>query len=1072
MQTESKQTTKLPDAGLFVDHIGASELAIYFGYEGALVAPGDETSLDAELREKIERLSKLCLFGVVSELDVAELRERVGLDSVVYVGNHGFEVVAARGKRIDPRPGDDYLPDLADVGHELTERLGEEAGRLRRHRFMLKLRLDGLDDDEKAGLVEVVDVLLEDRPELAMVRSNDSVEIMPAVGWHEGAAMEWALEAIERDTPGVTPVYVGPSSHPFDPFRFLGERGISIVVGEPGEKGGSADFWLTDIEAVANFLGHLTEHLERVLRRNGWLLCYDSYDPAKEGTREALCTLGNGYFATRGAAPESDADEVHYPGTYIAAFYNRLCTDRAGRKVENEDLVNLPNWLALKFRIDGEDWFDLAEVDIESYDQTLDIKHGLLHRRVTFRDRMGRTTRLDQTQFVHMDDPHLAGLKTTVVPVDWSGSLEIRSVIDGRVINDNVSSHAELRKRHLDVLELEEVDRATAFLRVRTVQSRREVAQAARTQVFRNGAAVDVEPAFVHDAAGEVGHHYSVEVDEGDRLVVEKLMAMYNSRDVGISECGYNAKKHIRRAPRFDDAVISHQRAWNHIWRRFDIGLVCTGQCRMDADPAMILRLHVFHLVQTASPNTRDIDTGIPARGWHGEAYRGHVFWDELFIFPLLNLRMPEITRALLLYRHRRLDEARQRACDIGCRGALYPWQSGSDGEEETPMAHYKPDSQTWKPENTWLQRHISAAVAYNVWQYYQVTGDLEFLDRYGSEIILEVARFYSNLASYNNKLDRFEIRHIVGPDEYHDRYPGADELGVHNNAYTNLMAVWVLARALETLELLPRRRAIELCERLHVTHREVDRWDEVSRKMRVIVSKDGLISQFEGYETLEELDRERYRQEYGDLQHIARVLEGEGHDINQYKISKQADVLMLFYLFSDKELSELFARIGCRFERDMVGKNVDYYLERTAHGSSLSRIVHSWVEGDRNPKRGWGLFTEALMNDVADTQGGTTPEGIHLGAMAGTVDIVERSFVGLEIRGDVLRFKPNLPAEIEWLHVNLRYRGHSLAVTLQPHQLRVTTDESSAAPIHVAFGEEIFEMTGLESRSFSLPCE
>ncbi|QDG53843.1 trehalose-phosphatase [Persicimonas caeni] len=1071
MPETRKQTVELPDAGLFVDHIGASELAIYFGYEGALVPPGDGAKLDDAIRTQIERLSKLCLFGVVSERDVSELRECVGLDSVVYVGNHGFEVVAAHGKRIDPKPGDDYLPDLAEVGHELSRLLGEQADRLIRHRFLHKLTLDGLEADEAARLEEVVDEVLANRPELTAVRSTDAVEIMPAVGWHEGAAMEWALEAIERDTPGVTPVYVGPSSHPFDPFRFLGERGISIVVGEPGEKGASADFWLPDTDAVLDFLVHLTEHLDRVLSREGWMLRYDKYDPDKEGTRESLCTLGNGYFATRGAAPEADADDIHYPGTYIAAFYNRLSTDRAGRKVENEDLVNLPNWLSLKFRIDGEEWFDLDEVDIESYEQTLDIKHGLLHRHVRFRDRLGRTTKVDQTRFVHMDDPHLGGLKTTVKPVDWSGVLEIRSVLDGQVVNDNVRSHAELRKRHLEVLDLEEVDSHTVFLRVRTVQSRREVAQAARTQVYRNGEVADAHASFVHDVAGEVGHHYVVDVERDDKLVVEKLVAMFNSRDVAVSECGYNAQKHIRRAPRFDEAVVSHQRAWNHIWRRFDIGMVCRGECRMDAMPVMILRLHVFHLVQTASPNTRDIDTGIPARGWHGEAYRGHVFWDELFIFPLLNLRMPEITRALLLYRHRRLDEARHRACDIGCKGALYPWQSGSDGEEETPMAHYQPDSKSWKPENTWLQRHISAAVAYNVWQYYQVTGDLEFLDRYGSEIILEVARFYANLATYNNKIDRYEIRHVVGPDEYHDRYPGAEELGVHNNAYTNLMAVWVLTRALEVLELLPRRRAIELCERLHVTHREVDKWHDVSRKMRVIVLDDGLISQFEGYETLEELDRDRYRQEYGGLQHIAAVLEEEGRDINEYKISKQADVLMLFYLFSDKELQELFARIDVEFDEEMVGRNVDYYLERTAHGSSLSRIVHSWVEADRNPARGWGLFTEALLNDVADTQGGTTPEGIHLGAMAGTVDIVERSFVGLEIREDVLRFKPNLPDEIEWLHVNLRYRGHSLAVTLQHDELRVTTDESCAPPIQVGFGDDVFEMSGLESRVFSLPC-
>jgi alpha,alpha-trehalase len=1065
-----RHSKELPDAGLFVDHIGASELAVFLAYEGALVPAGAKEAKLADTNlEFIARLSKLCTVGVVSGLDVARLREKVGLDSVVYVGNHGFEVVAANGRRFDPRPGDDFLPDLEQVGRGLADRLGDEAGRLCRQRFLLSLNLVDLDDKARLQITDEVKAVLEEYAELTVVHTGDGLDIIPDVGWHEGAALEWAIEALEADTPGVTPVYVGASAHPFDPFHFLAERGISIVVGEAGSKASEADFCLGDIDAVGDFLAQLARQMERTLSKEGWLLEYDSYEPADEGTREALCTLGNGYFATRGAAPEAEADSVHYPGTYIAAFYNRLHTERAGRRVDNEDLVNLPNWLALKVRLDDEDWVDLDELDIDSFRQTLDIKRGLLHRRVRFRDRLGRTTTIDQTRFVHMDDPHLAGLKTTVVAEDWSGRVEIRSVLDGRVVNDNVDEYVGLRKRHLEVVELEEVDDETVLLRVRTVQSRQEVAQAARTQVFRDHKPVEAAPTLVHDVAGEVGHHYTVEVERGEELVVEKLVAMYTSRDVAISECGYAAKKHIGRAPRFHEALVSHQRGWNHIWRRFDIGLTCREECGIGFDPGMILRLHVFHLVQTASPNTRDLDTGIPARGWHGEAYRGHIFWDELFVFPLLNLRMPEITRALLLYRHRRLDEARQRASDIGCVGALYPWQSGSDGEEQTPMAHYMVESGSWRPEHTWLQRHISAAVAYNVWQYYQVTDDLEFLDRYGSEIILEAARFYASLATYSDKLERYEIRHVVGPDEYHDRYLGADELGIHNNAYTNLMAVWVLERALEILEMLPRRRAIELCERLHVTHAEVEQWEQVSRTMRVIFFDDGLISQFEGYEMLEELDRDRYRQEHGNLHNISAILDREGRDINGVKISKQADVLMLFYLFSDHELEQLFARLGYDFAPEMVGRNVDYYLERTAHASSLSRIVHSWVEADRNPPRAWSLFTDALLNDVADVHGGTTPEGIHLGAMAGTVDIVERSFVGLEIRADVLRFKPNLPDEISWLHVNLRYRGHSLAVTLEHDELHITTDESVAGPIRIGFGEEVFEMGELESRVFSL---
>ena len=168
----------------------------------------------------------------------------------------------------------------------------------------------------------------------------------------------------------------------------------------------------------------------------------------------------------------------------------------------------------------------------------------------------------------------------------------------------------------------------------------------------------------------------------------------------------------------------------------------------MGKESQLILRLHVFHLLQTVSPNSIDLDVGIPARGLHGEAYRGHIFWDELFIFPFLNFRIPDITKSLLHYRYRRLDQARWNARTSGFNGALYPWQSGSDGREESQTLHLNPQSGRWTPDNSSLQRHVNAAIAYNVWQYYQVTGDWEFLSFYGGEMILEIARLFASLAN------------------------------------------------------------------------------------------------------------------------------------------------------------------------------------------------------------------------------------------------------------------------------------------------------------------------------------
>jgi alpha,alpha-trehalase len=209
-----------------------------------------------------------------------------------------------------------------------------------------------------------------------------------------------------------------------------------------------------------------------------------------------------------------------------------------------------------------------------------------------------------------------------------------------------------------------------------------------------------------------------------------------------------------------------HAQAWERLWDQFDMELELASPTDRPNHTGLILHLHIFHLLQTTSPHTLDRDVGVPSRGWHGEAYRGHVFWDELFIFPLLNLCIPDITRALLRYRQRRLDAARGAARAAGHTGAMYPWQSGSDGREETQVVHLNPKSGRWLPDHSQLQRHVNAAIVYNLWQFYQVSGDLEFLCYHGADVILEIARFWASLATFNPELARYEIRGVMGPDE------------------------------------------------------------------------------------------------------------------------------------------------------------------------------------------------------------------------------------------------------------------------------------------------------------------
>ncbi|KOG54782.1 trehalose 6-phosphate phosphorylase [Streptomyces griseoflavus] len=794
-----------------------------------------------------------------------------------------------------------------------------------------------------------------------------------------------------------------------------------------------------------------------------WTWQYEGYDPSQERLRESLCTLGNGYFAVRGAAPEAAAGEHHYPGTYAAGCYNRLLSEVAGRQVENEDLVNLPNWLPLRFRLPGEGgsaarWFTPDEGYPLEYRQILDMRGGTLTRRMRVHTSGKWSLVVVQHRLVHMADPHLAVLRTEFTPDGWSGELEVESALGGDVRNAGVERYRALAGQHLARMHTGAVDPATLWLRCRTSASDIRIACAARTRVTA-GRAVGTRTVLGSSSAA---HRLRIPLTDGEASVVEKVVALHTSRDPAISDPSLAAIDDVARAPDYAELLASHTAAWDRLWRRADLDV--PGQA------GRILRLHLFHLLQTLSPHTAELDVGVPARGLHGEAYRGHVFWDELFVLPYLNLHFPEVSRGLLNYRHRRLKRACRAAADAGRAGAMYPWQSGSDGREETQTLHLNPRSGRWLPDHTRLQHHVGSAVAYNVWRYCEASGDTEYLHTKGAGMVMQIARFWADAAVHDPGMGRYRIKGVVGPDEYHDAYPDADTPGLDDNAYTNVTAAWVLRRALELARTLPVPRRADLFGQLGLDAAELDRWEEVSRGLRVPFHA-GVVSQFEGYGGLAELDWEDYRKRYGDIRRLDRILESEGDSPNRYQASKQADVLMLGYLFSPAELAELFRLLGCSMDDEMWRTTVDYYLRRTSHGSTLSGLVHGWVLARARRGDAWQHCLEALCGDVADIQGGTTAEGIHLGAMAGTLDLVQRGLAGLETRDDALRFDPAPLPELSTFGYRLRYRSHwDVGVRITADRLRVSVPDSAENPIKVVFAERAVTVPPGGTHEFRLP--
>lgn len=1055
-----KITSALEHAPEISNKLASKTLCLFISDE--VIDPPEESKHEKdrklkEVRDVLKTLAHHAIVAIIGEHDLSDLKEKLKLNSLYYAGCKGLDI---SGPDMKIQLGKEAIPQLDQLQEALkANENGTPAPECSRKRLLLLCRLSE-DEKQAAAQKAYCGKLVAQHDRLRLDERNGELFIHPKINWNKAKTLGLLLEEIEPDETDLLPVYLGNEKKDEEVFHFLFKQGLGIKVGDDGLQS-FAKYKLSSFDEVSKFLYVLSDIITKEPAYN-WKIVYDHYEPKKEALREALCTLGNGYFASRGAAEEMRDDGIHYPGTYLAGGYNRAETIVSGKVIENEDLVNFPNWLSLSFRAEGGDWFSVDEVEILDYQQLLDLRKGVLERRIRFCDGKDRETEIIARRFVSQKNPHLAGICWKLEAKNWSGKVEVRSAIDGSVTNNGVKRYRDLEGRHLNVIETGMEGEQGIYLLAQTRQSRLYVAEAARTIVFRNDRVLS-SSRKTHAHKDGVEQIISFELEKLKPVSIEKIVSVFTSRDASISEPVLEVKKLVSLADSFDHLLKESEQRWEELWNRFDMTIDGSIQ------EQMILRLHIFHLLQTVSLNSIPLDIGVPARGWHGEAYRGHIFWDEIFIFPFINLRQPELSRSLLMYRYRRLEEARSNARQSGYRGAMYPWQSGSNGREESQSIHLNPQSGQWLPDNTFLQRHISADIVFNVMQYYEATADEEFMNYYGAEIVLDVANFFSSLAQWSDDKQRYEICHVAGPDEYHTHYSHSDDPGIDNNAYTNIMASWVLKTATSLLGKLEPSRKKELLISLKISEEDLIRWDKVARELYVPFIGERIINQFEGYEQLQELDWDKYHKKHGQYLRLDRILQAEGDDVNRYKASKQADVLMLFYLFTYPELQEIFDHLNYPFDRDMIYENIAYYEARTSHGSTLSQLVHSWVLARSDRNRSWHSFKKALISDFKDVQGGTTPEGIHLGAMAGTVDLVQRCYGGITVSEGKLLINPLLPENLNEVVLRIQYRANWIDLKINHKKLSVHIVEGWGNKITIGVHGQQHTMKVGDSRTFNL---
>ena len=706
-----------------------------------------------------------------------------------------------------------------------------------------------------------------------------------------------------------------------------------------------------------------------------WRITEDGFDADAQHHSETVFTIGNGQLCVRGSFEEG------YPDDHPAAFMHGVWDDMP---VAITELANLPRWWGVDLWFDGER-FRLDAGRLLAFTRSLDLRTGVLSREVRWEAPSGAVVELGFERFVDFSSPHRAAVRVSVAS-DRPMKVRTRAGLDAHVENTGLL--------HWRVAG-QGADESAAWLHTRTRNTGIDLGSACA--VTLDGVKADAAAGGT-DGVPTVEHTFQLQA--GRTATLTKLVAIVSGIDAADPIAGASRLALDATAAGWDALREASDTAWRQAWERSDV--VIEG----DREAQLSLRFSLFQLLIAAPRFTEHASIG--AKTLSGFGYRHHVFWDtETFMVPPFSYSQPQIARNMLMYRWHGLAGARDKARANGHRGAQFPWEAASTGEEVTPTWVPDSDDQT-KLVRIWtgdIEIHITADIALAVMQYWQVSGDDAFMRDHGAEIVLDGARFWASAARLESD-GHYHFRNVVGPDEYHDR--------VDDNAYTNQLAAWHLRTAGTVARWLadnhPGRWA-ELSADLGLDASELAQWGEVAEAIFNPAAPDGLLEQFAGYFDLTDVDPAELRDPARSTS--MQLLYGiDG--IAATQVLKQPDVLMLAYL-----LPELFPG-------DALARNYAYYDPRTdhEHGSSLGPAI-SAVMACRagEPEVGYQHFLRAARADLVDVRH-NAGDGIHGASAGGLWQAVVFGFAGLELTADGWHTRPMLPPHWQRVSFSFCHRG------------------------------------------------
>ena len=751
----------------------------------------------------------------------------------------------------------------------------------------------------------------------------------------------------------------------------------------------------------------------------GWVVAEDAFNAGHIAKCESIFAQGNGYMNLRNALEENYVGQRR--GAFITGTFNKALPD------EVTELPNLPDVTELRLTVNGER-FSMETGTTENYCRKLDLRTGETERTLVWTSPAGARLALRLRRFVSLAREHLAAFCAEITALDDPADLVLESGIDSRVTNTGSQHCTEGEKRLVDGSILQ--------LACRTCQSNIPVT----VHCTHRFSASPAHSLPVMERRRFV-QRFAFRLEAGATLRMDKLACYCTGRDLTFAAFGrMNGVEDEQlvlaeglsvlrqaRARCYEELLEESAARWTDYWSKNDV--------RVDSPDPMDqlgLRFALYHL--NIMVKRDDPRVGIGAKGMTGEGYKGHSFWDtEMFLLPHYLLTDPPAARTLLEYRWRSLPGAFKKARENDWQGAMFPWESAwlTDGEV-TPLfgAADVVTGQSIPILTGMLEHHITADVAWAVWLYYLATGDDDFMEKFGCDLLVNTACFWASRLEWKRDAGRFEICNVIGPDEYKEH--------VDNNAFTNYLAAENLRVASLVIGRMRRdwpAAWAALSARHDLTALAAD-FDGKRQKMYLPAPRpeDGLVPQNDQYLQLEQVDLSRYKAQAG----VSSIYEDYSPaQMNKLMVSKQADLVMLLRVMPDL------------FDPETRRKNFLFYESRTLHDSSLSHGQHcvlaAWMGLD---EMALDLYRHAAAIDLG-LNPSSSDEGIHSASMGNVWQCAVCGFAGLRWAGEQLVLENHLPASWKSLEFSLEWRGARLAVRLSHEEgIQVRRLDGSAITI------------------------